>query len=377
MARGSLRAVSQPTLQRTRRPGLSPGRPALTLVTTVPARALPASAVRAMIAAAAVGALAVGLLAGCGATAQEAAREQAIAAAAPESAVFPLSAQPEAEIVEDVPISAFGAGDGVTVDVCRPAEDGSTGRPSSDGVRPAVLAVHGGSWARGDKAHPTWRTICQWLASSGFVGVSVNYRLAPAHPYPAAADDVTAAIAWAQDASVAAEHGIDPESIALLGGSAGGNLVSLVGLRSVASDRIEAVDAVVTLSAPLDLTVGSAANPVFEQSMLDYLACADRAECPTAIEASPQFAIVRGGPDFLVVHGTEEELIPVGQATPFALALREAGIRVELALIESSAHSVGLLDDALAERIAGFLHERLQPSTALALEEPGAEETAP
>ncbi|MDO8337881.1 MAG: alpha/beta hydrolase [Microcella sp.] len=342
----------------------------------MPARALPASAARAIIAAAAIGALAVGLLAGCGATEQDAAREQAIAAAAPESAVFPLSAQPEAEIVEDVPISAFGAGDGVTVDVCRPA-DGSTGRLSSDEARPAVLAVHGGSWARGDKSHPTWRTICQWLASSGFVGVSVNYRLAPAHPYPAAADDVTAAIAWAQDASVAAEHGIDPESIALLGGSAGGNLVSLVGLRSVASDRIEAVDAVVTLSAPLDLTVGSAANPVFEPSMLDYLACADRADCAAAIEASPQFAIVRGGPDFLVVHGTEEELIPVGQATPFALALREAGIRVELALIESSAHSVGLLDDALAERIAVFLHDRLQPATALALEPPGTQEPAP
>lgn len=372
MARGSLRAVSQPTLQGTRPGGLSPGRPAHTLVTTVPARALTAPAARAMIAAAAVGALAIGLLSGCGAPEQEAAREQAIAAAAPESAVFPLSAQPEAELIEDVPISAFGAGDGVTVDVCRPGE-----RLATDAARPAVLAVHGGSWARGDKAHPTWRTICQWLASSGFVGVSVNYRLAPAHPYPAAADDVTAAIAWAQDPSTAAEHGIDPESIALLGGSAGGNLVSLVGLRSVGSERIEAVDAVVTLSAPLDLTVGSAANPVFEQSMLDYLACADRAECPAAIEASPQFAIVRGGPDFLVVHGTEEELIPVGQATPFAIALREAGIRVELDLIESTAHSVGLLDDALADRIAGFLHERLQPATALALEEPGAADLAP
>ncbi|GAA1703280.1 hypothetical protein GCM10009792_24310 [Microcella alkalica] len=341
-------------------------------MSTVPARALTSPAARALLAATAIGALAVGLLAGCAATGQEAARDQTIAAAAPESAVFPLSAQPEAAITEDVPISAFGAGDGVTVDVCRPRDDASAAE-----ARPAVLAVHGGSWARGDKAHPTWRTICQWLASSGFVGVSVNYRLAPAHPYPAAAEDVTAAVAWAQDPTTAAEHGIDPESMALLGGSAGGNLVSLVGLRSVASDRIEAVDAVVTLSAPLDLTVGSAANPVFEPSMLDYLACADRAECDAAIEASPQFAIVRGGPDFLVVHGTEEELIPVGQATPFALALREAGIRVELALVDSSAHSVGLLDDALAERIAAFLHERLQPSTALALEQPGTEEPAP
>lgn len=316
---------------------------------------------------AAVGALAAWLLAGCAAASDEAVREQAIAAAAPESAVFPLSAQPEATIETDIPISGFGAGAGVTVDVCRPAADG--GRENE--LRPAVLAVHGGSWARGDKAHPTWRTICQWLAAEGFVGVSVNYRLAPAHPYPAAFDDVSAAVAWAQDESVALEHGIDPSAIALLGGSAGGNLSSLVGLRSAGEGGVDAVDAVVTISAPLDLTVGSASNPVFESSMLDYLDCADRADCPAAAEASPQHAITRGGPDFLVVHGTGEELIPVGQATPFAMALREAGIRVELDLIESGAHSVGLLDDALADRIAEFLHRRLTPAAVLALD--GAE----
>jgi acetyl esterase/lipase len=103
--------------------------------------------------------------------------------------------------------------------------------------------------------------------------------------------------------------------------------------------------------------------------MLDYLACVDRADCPAAVEASPQHAIGSGGPAFLVVHGTAEELIPVGQATPFAMALREAGIRVELDLIESGAHSVGLLDDALADRIAWFLHERFEPPALLALDD--------
>ncbi len=314
----------------------------------MPALTLHPAVARASIAATALVAL---VLSGCSATSAEREREQAIVAAAPESAVFPLSAQPDIRVSVDVPITDFGAGEGVSVDVCHP--DGES-EP-----RPVVLAVHGGSWARGDKSHPHWRTICQWLAAEGFVGVSVNYRLAPEHPYPAGADDVTAAVAWAQDDTVAAQFGIDPARVGLLGGSAGGNLVSLVGLRSVDSDRIDAVDAVVALSAPFDLTPGSAANPVFEQSMLDYLACADRAECPAAIEASPQYAITRGGPDFFVVHGAREVLIPVGQATPFALALREAGIRVELDLVDSEAHSVGLLDDALAARIAEFLRERL------------------
>ena len=61
---------------------------------------------------------------------------------------------------------------------------------------PAVVSIHGGSWARGDKANADWRNVCMWLASEGFVAASVNYRLVPDARFPAAIDDVALAVEW-------------------------------------------------------------------------------------------------------------------------------------------------------------------------------------
>ena len=52
------------------------------------------------------------------------------------------------------------------------------------------MHLHGGSWAHGDKSEVDWRSICQWLAYNGYVGVSVNYRLAPQYPHPVPVEDV-------------------------------------------------------------------------------------------------------------------------------------------------------------------------------------------
>ncbi|WP_165638097.1 alpha/beta hydrolase [Microcella pacifica] len=146
----------------------------------------------------------------------------------------------EVTVVADVSIPGLGS----AVDVCLPPGSGAGGA-----VRPAVLAVHGGSWARGDRAHEAWRAVCEWLAVEGLVGVSVGYRLAPEFPFPAGVDDVAAALASTQDPHFAARFGIDSARVALFGGSAGGNLAALVGLRDGLSGA-GAVSAVVSLSAP-------------------------------------------------------------------------------------------------------------------------------
>jgi len=310
---------------------------------------------RAAVAATALVALLGGMLGGCALSAEDRA-EQTIAAASSESATFTLAAPADVIVTEDVPVGPLSAGR--SVDICR-AE-------GSAEPRPAVLAVHGGSWARGDKAHPNWRTVCAWLAGEGFVGVSVNYRLAPEHPFPAGADDVATAAAWAQ--SPAAEgYGIDPDRTALLGGSAGGNLAALVALEAAAGSGsarggLAPIDAVVTLSSPLDLAADAATSPTFEQSMLDYLNCTDRASCPAAAAASPQTFVTGSAPHILVVHGMREQLIPVQQAEAFISALQIADAPVTAELIDSEAHSIGLLDVRLADRIAEWLRSVLVPA---------------
>ncbi|WP_055599374.1 alpha/beta hydrolase [Streptomyces aureus] len=97
------------------------------------------------------------------------------------------------------------------------------------GARGAVVWLHGGGFLMGDldTEHPWAGRIA---ASSGAVVISVGYRLAPEHPYPAALDDAYAVLEWA--AGHAAELGVEPDRIAVGGHSAGANLAAAVTLRA-------------------------------------------------------------------------------------------------------------------------------------------------
>ncbi|CAE6750315.1 alpha/beta hydrolase [Paraburkholderia domus] len=117
-----------------------------------------------------------------------------------------------------------------------------------------VLFVHGGAFLRGSKSFNglIYDNVSRWFARQGLVALNVEYRLAPDAPYPAGADDVAAALAWAQ--KHAAEFGGNPQRIFLVGHSAGGAHVAtylcdplFAGLRDSAS----AVAGAVLISARL------------------------------------------------------------------------------------------------------------------------------
>lgn len=104
--------------------------------------------------------------------------------------------------------------------------------PEGSGPFPALVALHGGGWVIGSvEAHDgSCRTLANEVES---VVVSVDYRLAPEHPYPAATEDAYAATQWV--AKNGAALNVDPERIAVSGESAGGNLAAVVAL--MARDR--------------------------------------------------------------------------------------------------------------------------------------------
>lgn len=92
---------------------------------------------------------------------------------------------------------------------------------------PVILFFHGGGWVIGSIA--THDRVCRRLAAAaGAIVVSVDYRLAPEHPFPAAVEDVLAAFAWA--GKEAAELGGDPRALFVAGDSAGGNLAAVAAL---------------------------------------------------------------------------------------------------------------------------------------------------
>lgn len=129
-------------------------------------------------------------------------------------------ATPELARVEDLAVPAAGSEPEVPIRVYHP--------PGIGDSAPGVIFMHGGGWVIGDlESHDA---VCRTLAfRSDAVIVSVGYRLAPEHPFPAAPIDCERATRFIADN--AADFGIDPNRIALAGDSAGGNLAAVTARR--------------------------------------------------------------------------------------------------------------------------------------------------
>ena len=305
---------------------------------------------------------------------------------------FPvLQTYPDIDVIENL---AYGAGPdaggaAILLDVCLPEAqakpasvtvdpatttdeavtgEAATGETANEALlappaRGAVITVHGGSWRQGDKANLYWRSVCQWLASEGYVALSANYRLAPENPYPAAIEDLRQVVRWLRDDAQVKRFDIDPDRIGAFGGSAGGNLVSLLGLEGTGElNSGSRVLAVVNLSGPIDLTTNGfslgGVVPAFRQVQLDYLGCASYSDCPQAMPASPLYSIDASDPPFFVGHSLDE-VIPVQQSDALVETLREAGVDTTYLTVEGTLHSIAMLDDSMRARIIGWLQEKL------------------
>lgn len=216
---------------------------------------------------------------------------------------------------------------------------------------PAVVLVHGGGWRSGTRQ--AWLGTARLLAAEGYAAFTVDYRLSPTAPFPAAVDDVEAAVAYVR--THAATYRVDPARIVLMGGSAGAHLALLAGLRGQGPAATGArVSAVVAFSPPTDLTTlapgGRPEQPLcavdgtqcrvigLEQLAARWLGCAPDA-CPErAAAASPLRHVDATDPPVWVVNGSDE-VIPLVQARAIDAALRSRDVGSTLVVVPGRRHA--------------------------------------
>jgi len=217
---------------------------------------------------------------------------------------------------------------------------------SSEGVRPAVVHFHGGGFRKGEASAKT----AEWLVRSGFVGISVNYRLSGEAIFPAAVHDCKAAIRWTR--AHAEQYGIDPERIGAFGGSAGGHLAAIVGTSggdaylegdgpyASFSSRVQAVaenygptDFLRMNDAPGRMDHDSPTSP--ESAFIG----GPIQENPEQVQkANPITYVDPSDPPTLIIHGRNDMSVPYNQSELLYEALQQAGVPAKLVPVENAGH---------------------------------------
>jgi acetyl esterase/lipase len=243
--------------------------------------------------------------------------------------------------------------------------------PEGTGPFPIAILVHGGGWSRGDKSGSdkpgNGADITPWfapLSAANFTWLSINYRHAPAHRWPACFEDVQSAIRWVK--AHAADYKGDPARIALFGHSAGGHLVCLAATLADESTRVQAV-------------VGYAPVTEFEQELpirgglstaLQALFNRPKEISPEALailrETSPLNHVKPGLPPFLLLHGDADKSVPYQQSLNFQSRLRANGVVCDLITLPGAPHGLltwpNYLPNYEAQMIA-WLRSHLKPSS--------------
>jgi acetyl esterase/lipase len=228
------------------------------------------------------------------------------------------------------------------------------------GRRPAVIQVHGGGWVSGSR-YEQGVPLLNHLASRGWVGFNIDYRLSPQATWPDHIVDVKRAIAWVREH--ADELGIDPDLIAITGGSAGGHLTALAGLTAndpAFQPGFEDADTSVIAAVPFygvyDLTnAGGHYYPqlrewAFEQVMFKRPLAGNE---QLYRDASPRWRITADAPPFMVIHGDRDTLVPVGDARDFVAELRQVSHSdVRYVELPNAEHAFDLWPSVRTARVA-------------------------
>ncbi|MEI6676958.1 MAG: alpha/beta hydrolase [Mariniphaga sp.] len=182
---------------------------------------------------------------------------------------------------------------------------------------PLLVFIHGGGWSGGERAD--YLVYLLAFAKKGYVTATVSYRLLKDAPYPACAEDITDAVQWLYKNGD--NYGYDPNRIALIGGSAGAHLALLAAYEwknvktntdstFVCSNR-HRIKAVVDIYGPTDLTTEFSRT---NSTVISFLAHSYAQAPELFLEASPIRYLDKYDPPTMILHGTSDQTVPIGQS---------------------------------------------------------------
>ena len=230
--------------------------------------------------------------------------------------------RPDVELLRHIPYGPGGVRQ--QLDVYRP-------RFIPEGGCPVLLQIHGGAWMMGDKGAQAL-PLMYTLASRGWICVAANYRLSPSVGFPTHLHDCKSALCWIRENG--REYGMNPDFVAVTGGSAGGHLSALMGLtgnrRELQPDHPDtdtSVQACIPFYGVYDMLVRENQHPnrqVYERFLRGKVMYESPQENPQLWDlASPIAQVHPDVPPFMVVHGTHDSLAVVNEGRAFSHKLRE------------------------------------------------------
>lgn len=252
---------------------------------------------------------------------------------------------------------SYGSSASEILDVCRP-ENGMT-------PHPGILMIHGGGWTQGDKGGlmDTW---CQNFAKLGYVVADIDYRLDdvqnPNPEWPAfQIGDVQLAIRWMR--YHATELNLNPTKLCAYGTSAGAYLTVFVGTQqSIFPSDVNWIAPLVSVRlsclidgfGPVDLTTESYQPKIIRQ----LIGVSFQVDPGIYKDDSPVFLINSQTPPTLLIHGTQDSIVPISQSYELAAGLKRVGVSAQLVTYNGGHAYHGLSPAGLAtifDQISRFL----------------------
>lgn len=282
---------------------------------------------------------------------------QAPAAPAKPAAPPALKLPPGVVLEADVEYGRAGTRS-LKLDLLRPE------RPA-DGPLPIVVYIHGGGWRNGNKEQAR-QPLAHLAATGNYVCATVGYRLTGEAIWPAQIHDCKAAIRWLR--ANASRLGADPDRIGVFGHSAGGHLSALLGTSGDVAELegdcgsagySSRVQCVVDYCGPSNFATFVMEPGSVGRTAVEGLFGGPAAEHAAEVRAaSPVTWVSKDDPPFLIVHGTEDPIVPIAQADELNAALARAGVSTTYVRMEGAGH--GLRGDEILARQRAFFERHLR-----------------